>query len=410
MAQRTAYDETSIDSPRPKLGATNSAPRVGPVLIHEVHHSPIGAAPELEFVEIYNPTDSPVALDRWRLRGNVDFDFTTESIPAGGLLVVVSFSPTDPAHVTAFHAAYGLTTDIPLTGPWGALDTLGLPGECVLYRAGTPPPLEPGYFPLTLEDETDFQSGAPWPDTTNGLSLNRLVPAATGHAPVSWRAATPSPGTLTPPTSPTFAAWMTLSFPEGGAGSDPGDDPDGDGIGNLFEFATGGHPLTPGPSPLPPATVALSSETTPPSVRLHLHPPTQSTRRRVDGRIVVLPRGLAASARHPALRHHHHRNPPGHRRSQRTQHLFPDPRDHSAVTTPPAEAVVECDHVPFHRPWSSAVVGMSSAATPGCASSTLNPMLPRRRVRRAAATPTRSRDQSATASHRLVRGWIRWCR
>jgi hypothetical protein len=264
MARRTAYDETSGDSPRPKLGAANSAVRVGPVLIHEVHHSPTGGSTTLEFVELYNPTTDPVPLDRWRLRGNADFDFTTESIPPGGLLVVVPFAPTDLALATAFRAAYGLADDIALTGPWSSPDTLGLPGECSLYRAALPPPLEPGYFPLTLEDETDYLSGDPWPETSGGLALNRLVPAGDGDAPASWRAAPPSPGSLTAAMTPSFAEWTAGYFPAGGPGSGPTDDPDADGISNLFEYATSSHPLVANPSPLPPPNVALATEPAPP--------------------------------------------------------------------------------------------------------------------------------------------------
>ena len=265
MAQRTLFDESSPASPLPKLSSLNSQTRVGPLLIHEVHHSPIGDSPTLEFVEIHNPTATAVALDRWRLRGDVDFDFTTESIPAGGFLVVVPFAPSDAALAAAFRTAYGLIDEIALTGPWGATDTLGLPGECVLYRAGTPPPLEPGYFPLTLEDETDYLNSAPWPDTTSGFSLNRVLPVGRGDAAVSWIAAPPSPGSLTPPTTPTYATWLAVYFPQGGNGSGPSDDPDGDDISNLFEFATGGHPLTPNPSPLPPPTVASAPEAVPPA-------------------------------------------------------------------------------------------------------------------------------------------------
>ena len=67
MAQRTLFDESSPASPLPKLSSLNSQTRVGPLLIHEVHHSPIGDSPTLEFVEIHNPTATAVALNRWRL-------------------------------------------------------------------------------------------------------------------------------------------------------------------------------------------------------------------------------------------------------------------------------------------------------------------------------------------------------
>ena len=61
----------------------NSAPRVGPIVISEIHYNPSIFSPvtlriypkllegDLEF-EVHNPTEADVDLTDWRIRGNVD--------------------------------------------------------------------------------------------------------------------------------------------------------------------------------------------------------------------------------------------------------------------------------------------------------------------------------------------------
>jgi hypothetical protein len=190
-------------------------------------------------VELRNPTASAEALAFWRLRGDVDFDFTTESIPAGGVLVVVSFSPDDAVKSVAFRNAYSIPSSVPLVGPWQSPGQLTASGETILYRAGVPPPLEPGYHPLTIEDASQYAASAPWPPTTSGLSLNRRGTGGVGDDPTSWTADVPSPGTI----GPTYPQWRTFFFPAGGAGSADGDDPDSDGATNAREYALRGNPL-----------------------------------------------------------------------------------------------------------------------------------------------------------------------
>lgn len=197
MVQRTLLDEASATTPYPGLGAPNSVPRFGPLLISEVQHTPSGDNPDLEFIEIYNPTETEQSLAHWQIRGSVDFDFTTETIPAGGRLVVTSFSSSDIAKGDAFRTFYN-APGIVLAGPWSANDKLGLTGEIVLYRAGTPPPLEPNFYPETWEDETNYADGGAWPLASTGMSMGRiLAPAGLGDLPESWAPqSTASPGTV----------------------------------------------------------------------------------------------------------------------------------------------------------------------------------------------------------------------
>ena len=114
---------------------------------------------------------------------------------------------------------------------------------------------EPGYHPLTIEDQTTYASGGAWPATTTGLSLNRRGPASFGIDAANWRGDIPSPGT----TGPSYTQWKAFYFPTGGPGSLDGDDPDLDGSSNAREYGLGGNPLTFEPQqPLLPAIASQS--------------------------------------------------------------------------------------------------------------------------------------------------------
>ena len=239
MVARTCFDEASGASPRPRLGAANSIQRSGPIIISEIHHSPVGANTDLQFVELRNTGATAQSLQSWHLRGAVDYNFATESIPAGGLLVVLPFAPTDTAKLNAFTSAHHVTGSIVVTGPWDFGDHLANPGTVTLYRAETPPPSDPGYIPRTQEDTVDYASGGAWPGTTGGYSLNRRGTSTPGGTIGSWRADPPSPGTLG---FASFADWLAASFPSGGPGSGPDDDPDNDGASNVLEYWRGTNP------------------------------------------------------------------------------------------------------------------------------------------------------------------------
>jgi hypothetical protein len=195
MVQRTLLDETLPDNPQP-LGAPNSVPRFGPLLITEIQHTPDGDNLNLEFVEIYNPTLNDQPLADWGVHGDVDFDFTTEVLPAGGTLVVVGFDPADTAKVDAFRAFYHLpaTATLMLAGPWELEDRLIPNGHVVLYRGEAPPVGDPTFHPQTLEDETTYLNGETWPVATDGHSLGRVQPADVGDVAASWDAVVPNPG------------------------------------------------------------------------------------------------------------------------------------------------------------------------------------------------------------------------
>ena len=160
---------------RAGAGATNSYPRIGPVVITEImyHPTPVGTNENAneEFIELQNLGGVTMPLydtlhptNGWKLRDAVSFQFTTNhSIPAGGVLLVVGFDPsTNGSSLTGFRAKYG--TNGTLIGPWsGHLDNAG---ESVELAAPDNPQTtgqDIGLVPYVLMDKVAYTDIAPWP-------------------------------------------------------------------------------------------------------------------------------------------------------------------------------------------------------------------------------------------------------
>ena len=195
------------------LGATNGEPRVGPLLISELHYAPgdpsaaaLAADPtvtadQLEFIEVHNPTNEAVELTDWRLRGGVDFNFDDGmTIAAGETLVILSFNPDAAENVArrnAFRAHYGLGAGLTLLGGYGGqLNDFG--ERVVLQRPDTPPPEDPNLIPRLSEDEVLYDNVPPWAATAagGGDSLQRSAADQYGNLAGSWFAAAATPGTV----------------------------------------------------------------------------------------------------------------------------------------------------------------------------------------------------------------------
>jgi len=182
-------------------GAPNSGPRLGSVVISEVHYNPgsITDADELEFVEIYNSGGSPVDLAHWRLRKGVDFDFVDGTmLAAGAAMVVVPFDPqSEPNLLADFLAHHNVTEQIATVGPYnGQLENNG--ERVQLQYPDTPPADEPDHYPGLLEDEVVYDDALPWPVTADGsgASIHRSAPATWGNDAANWSAAAPTPGSV----------------------------------------------------------------------------------------------------------------------------------------------------------------------------------------------------------------------
>jgi hypothetical protein len=237
LSAQTLAQAAATNVPLPKAGGPNAPPRVGPVLVGEVHYRP-AAGDHAPFIEVFNAGAQAEDLSRWTLRGDVDVDFPPGlALAAGEALVLVPFAPADAAASNAFVSAYRPRLPLRLFGPWPTNDGLSSQGRVALYRADTPPVEEPWFHPQALEDEVEYAPVAPWPAGANGAgaSLTRLGTDLAGRLPGSWAGEAPSPGTW----GPLYDAWAAMHLPGGGGAAD---DDDGDGAPNLFEYFSGGDP------------------------------------------------------------------------------------------------------------------------------------------------------------------------
>lgn len=173
------------------LGAANSGPRVGPVVISEIAYHPDLAGDE--FVEIRNITSVGVALfdpllpdNTWRLNG-VGFVFPTGvTLPGNSLALVTAGDPE------SLRSKYALPASLPIFGPYAGV--LQGRGETLqLQRPGTP---ETNGLPYITVDEVTYDDQSPWPSAADGsgASLQRIHPAEYGDDPANWQAAIPTPG------------------------------------------------------------------------------------------------------------------------------------------------------------------------------------------------------------------------
>lgn len=175
----------------PTPDAANSGPRIGPVVLSEIHYHPDAAGDE--FIELRNVTASSVALfdaahptNTWRVNG---LGFTLPqnlTVPAGGALLIAGIDPV------AFRAKYSIAPEVPVVGPFGG--NLQDSGE----RLELQRPDAPGTdgVPYITVDEVRYNDRAPWPPAADGsgASLQRVNLLAYGNDPANWEAAIPTPG------------------------------------------------------------------------------------------------------------------------------------------------------------------------------------------------------------------------
>lgn len=173
------------------LGA-NTGPKIGPVVINEIHYHPDLNGDE--FIELKNITGLPVPLydpvtptNRWRLNG-AGFDFPADvTLAENGLLLIVRMDPA------AFRVKYGVPAGVPVYGPFsGELQDSGERLE--LQKPG---PLDTNSAVAYINvDTVRFNDKAPWPPAADGSgpSLQKKNALTYGNDPINWEGALPTPG------------------------------------------------------------------------------------------------------------------------------------------------------------------------------------------------------------------------
>jgi hypothetical protein len=159
-----------------------SGPNPFGLRINEIHYHPNDL---IEFVEIYNSSDSAVDLSLWSLDG-LAFTFPEgTSIPAGGFLVVSSVVPE------SFRTAFSPPVECQVFGP----STTILSNAQQRVRILQPLLIGAETFHRVIES-VRYADSAPWPYSADGWgdSLQRILPDSVPSDPASWSAQTPSPG------------------------------------------------------------------------------------------------------------------------------------------------------------------------------------------------------------------------
>jgi hypothetical protein len=185
------------------------------LVIRELMFAPVGSN-TLEYVELFNPRATPVALWNsngvWRMDGGIDYDFpAATTVPGLSYLVLVNFSPTNNPLLAEFQAAYSQTNSALLLGPYGG--SLSGLGERIAIEKPQAPDLPVDPIDWVVVDELLYYNGFPWPDDAveTGRSIHRLALGQSGHNPENWLSAGASPGLRYDPPS-LFAHPATLDL------------------------------------------------------------------------------------------------------------------------------------------------------------------------------------------------------
>ena len=191
-----------------------------------------------DYVELRNVSASPVDLTGFQFTSGFDFTFPNGTLiaPGANLLVV--------QNIDAFNTRYG--TGKPIAGAWSANDHLSNGGEAITLQYGL---VTPAVFSFTYDDNPALN----WPAAPDGLgaSLVRIAPENTTRNPslgVNWRSSIAIGGSPGGDDRQSFSTWLTNNSETGAL-----TDTEGDGLGNLLEYAFGGSPLADSHTLLPAA-------------------------------------------------------------------------------------------------------------------------------------------------------------
>lgn len=233
------------------LGAANSAPAIGPVVITEIMYHTMDDAASGEFIELHNTSSVSVPAGGWRLNGGVQFNFADDYVFApNATVLLVHFNPADVTARASFEARYKLSAGATLLGPLRS--KLGNEGDEIILERPLPA-IASGFIPFVTVDRVAYSDQIPWPIAADGLgsSLQRISATDLGNEPLNWFAAAPTPLAFANgeaidrdadgiPDVWEIAHGLDLFDP-----TDAAKDFDGDGLSNLAEYRVNSDPRDP---------------------------------------------------------------------------------------------------------------------------------------------------------------------
>ncbi|MEZ6119877.1 MAG: lamin tail domain-containing protein [Pirellulaceae bacterium] len=187
----------------PTMGFRNSGPKIADVVITEIHASPAplengiqATKADVKFVELLNHSQQSVDLSEWKIQGEIEFEFATNTVlPAGETLTIVPFDPqTDILAASTFRLLYAIPTNVRLAGPFSGTLTDNA-GKLELVQPRNEAPEDSAYV---LMDAVEYSSVASWPNDVidSFQSLNRTSPLAFGGFASSFVSRRANPGSF----------------------------------------------------------------------------------------------------------------------------------------------------------------------------------------------------------------------
>ena len=230
-----------------KVANPDTIDYVNSLRITEINYHPKGASQsekdkgwttsDFEYIEIQNISDKDLDLANLRLTKGVDFDFEAGTILKSNQYILVV------RNRIAFESRFG--TGLLIAGEWDEGNKLDNAGENIKlsYGAGTP------IIEFSYDDKEPWPLGA----DGDGFTLNLKDPktiSQENHGVVSnWYPAVTSPGSEGKNAAVTFESWASSN------GLGPAvskiEDPDGDSMVNLMEYALNSNPTVSSRADLP---------------------------------------------------------------------------------------------------------------------------------------------------------------
>jgi hypothetical protein len=182
------------------LGAANSAPRVGPVVMSEIMYHPKNGINEyIELTNIGNVElplyDSQVPKNTWKI-GGIDFSFPEGiSIKSNEKMLIVSDKTTE----AQFRSDYGVDAAVKIFFTTKSLsnagDTLAILKPSDPYIDSTDKTF-PLVNPYVLVERISYTDASKWHSEADGTgqSLQRIKLNEYANDPASWSAGTATPG------------------------------------------------------------------------------------------------------------------------------------------------------------------------------------------------------------------------